>query len=78
MISFNAVQNNTSLKQSILCGKSLLCFNAVQNNTSLKHIIRQLSNWYGFNAVQNNTSLKLVVLGYYRDGVLMQFKITHL
>ena len=35
-ISFNAVQNNTSLKPVLVTFKKLLSFNAVQNNTSLK------------------------------------------
>ena len=34
--SFNAVQNNTSLKPPSMLLKISLSFNAVQNNTSLK------------------------------------------
>ena len=36
LISFNAVQNNTSLKQGALVFTCEIGFNAVQNNTSLK------------------------------------------
>ena len=35
--SFNAVQNNTSLKPYVIYDGDKICFNAVQNNTSLKH-----------------------------------------
>ena len=55
---FNAVQNNTSLKQVLLNEKLIPCFNAVQNNTSLKHIEEMQATITSFNAVQNNTSLK--------------------
>ena len=37
--SFNAVQNNTSLKHGDVKGRSGERFNAVQNNTSLKQCI---------------------------------------
>ena len=58
-IGFNAVQNNTSLKQQRQEATQPTSFNAVQNNTSLK-LYESLSNTaYRFNAVQNNTSLKL-------------------
>ena len=36
IISFNAVQNNTSLKPNLFAYISNFGFNAVQNNTSLK------------------------------------------
>ena len=42
MASFNAVQNNTSLKPSILEDVESESFNAVQNNTSLKQSLKAL------------------------------------
>ena len=57
-LSFNAVQNNTSLKLPLPPTKMYRSFNAVQNNTSLKPLF--IMHWITirFNAVQNNTSLK--------------------
>ena len=40
-VSFNAVQNNTSLKQGYVVLDFDISFNAVQNNTSLKLPLRQ-------------------------------------
>ena len=57
--SFNAVQNNTSLKQELSSMFVKPGFNAVQNNTSLKRLKIQAPGRCCFNAVQNNTSLKL-------------------
>ena len=59
-LSFNAVQNNTSLKPLPFLSTTIPCFNAVQNNTSLKQSICRKGEVKGFNAVQNNTSLKLI------------------
>ena len=56
--SFNAVQNNTSLKLLSHSIIDSLCFNAVQNNTSLKPPTFTTPVEPCFNAVQNNTSLK--------------------
>ena len=39
--SFNAVQNNTTLKQNGSSLLSMSCFNAVQNNTTLKPQIQK-------------------------------------
>ena len=56
---FNAVQNNTSLKQVQATYRKFKSFNAVQNNTSLKPICLSFAANTRFNAVQNNTSIKL-------------------
>ena len=58
MTGFNAVQNNTSLKLTLLYIVFSICFNAVQNNTSLKLVCEPFKGCRSFNAVQNNTSLK--------------------
>ena len=60
--SFNAVQNNTSLKQTAYRRHGQPSFNAVQNNTSLKQRPYRGTLQRRFNAVQNNTSLKLIEL----------------
>ena len=56
--SFNAVQNNTSLKRIHIDNHIKVGFNAVQNNTSLKLPASSVVLNDSFNAVQNNTSLK--------------------
>ena len=56
--SFNAVQNNTSLKRIHIDNHIKVGFNAVQNNTSLKLSFTLRAITSCFNAVQNNTSLK--------------------
>ena len=43
LTSFNAVQNNTSLKPTSINTKGEIGFNAVQNNTSLKHSFQSSS-----------------------------------
>ena len=58
---FNAVQNNTSLKQGDIPVILQPCFNAVQNNTSLKQDKHHYNKYNSFNAVQNNTSLKPMI-----------------
>ena len=77
-VCFNAVQNNTSLKLSLIYNAPLFGFNAVQNNTSLKLFMKAMSLMLRFNAVQNNTSLKPPIVWVKPICVLMQFKITHL
>ena len=57
-VSFNAVQNNTSLKHASVKTTRGMSFNAVQNNTSLKLFKLKKKDVFSFNAVQNNTSLK--------------------
>ena len=77
-MSFNAVQNNTSLKPGMSAEAQETSFNAVQNNTSLKQEYTPGVHTTSFNAVQNNTSLKLASILTNSQKVLMQFKITHL
>ena len=50
LTSFNAVQNNTSLKLSIFAIMLLSGFNAVQNNTSLKPQIQKSDRFFHFKA----------------------------
>ena len=69
-VCFNAVQNNTSLKQA---GRNRIIpirFNAVQNNTSLKQFWSGVLSRQCFNAVQNNTSLKQDAIASHVDGGL--------
>ena len=47
---FNAVQNNTSLKQSDVLSGSYKSFNAVQNNTSLKPQIQKSDRFFHYKA----------------------------
>ena len=49
-LSFNAVQNNTSLKQDECAYCKYSRFNAVQNNTSLKPQIQKSDRFFHFKA----------------------------
>ena len=48
--SFNAVQNNTSLKLSLALSAEPVSFNAVQNNTSLKPQIQKSDRFFHYKA----------------------------
>ena len=47
---FNAVQNNTTLKQRAELIVLPICFNAVQNNTTLKPQIQKYNRFFQFKA----------------------------